>query len=76
MSSANAHTFDGDVAPAAATNSVLLPGNGSFFHVLPVRSHAVSPPGVAKPLNAHAVFLPVPTTAVNCALGLVLTGDS
>src|SRR5580693_9286889 len=69
---ANAHTSDGEVAAAKATYSVLLPGNAACFQVLPVRCHAVSPPGDAKPLNAHAVVFPVATTAVKSPFALVL----
>src|SRR5215469_3542766 len=68
--SVNAHTSDGDDAPAAMTDSLLLPGNGAFVQVPPLSRHAV---GLESPSNAHAVVFPVATSAVKSPLLLVFT---
>ena len=62
----NAHTSDGDVAPAAMTSSLVLPGNFTRVQVLPLRSHAAGTSVLTTgfPLNAQAVVFPVATTAV------------
>src|SRR5215469_4746102 len=68
--SVNTHTSDGDDAPAAMTDSLLLQGNGAFVQVPPLSRHAV---GLEDPSNAQAVVVPVATSAVKSPLLLVFT---
>ena len=72
---ANAHTSDGELAPAVTTVSLFLPGNAlSWVQAPPLSRQAVSAVAALLnwPPNAQPLVLPVATTAVKTP-PLVLT---